>query len=188
MQASVSGVSVSGKTEVASVATWMEVLDEATGRNFWFNADTGDSTWTTPFPTDPTPDLDFDATADADADNAWEVKHDPATNREFYWNNVTQESLWEDPRGRSTSVAASTMAAPTSDLVDPVLPSPGLACLDSSGDWQVCIMLTGWTDDRYFIQNYVYCFLRLSHDWSCFHLPLHSHCDYRIQIISNVYI
>jgi hypothetical protein len=137
MQASVAGVSVSGNTDAASAATWVEVLDEATGRNFWFNADTGDSTWTSPFPAQ----VDHHP---VEGEDAWEVKHDPTTKRNYFWNTVTRESSWDDPRRGAEGDQASARDVQDAHAgviprpeADPASPQPGLTCLDSSGDWQV---------------------------------------------------
>ena len=80
-------------------ANWVEQVDEATGRKFWLNADTGFTSWD-----DPNAELSSGAGGEqeeedeegADEAGEWEEAQDDSGNT-YYYNTATGETSWENP-------------------------------------------------------------------------------------------
>lgn len=62
---------------------WEEGTDEASGQNYYYNVQTGETTWEKPF--------------EAAIDGVWTEQVDPTSGSVYYFNKTTQESKWEKP-------------------------------------------------------------------------------------------
>lgn len=64
---------------------WQELKDESSGRNYFYNKNSGESRWE--FPVDLPP--------------GWQEMRDQASQRVYYYNQTTGKSQWEPPEGTS---------------------------------------------------------------------------------------
>jgi plastin-1 len=87
-----------------STSEWAKFHDDATGRDYWYNATTGDTTWTNP-----------EEAGGSAAD--WEEMFDEASGRNYFYNKVTGESSWTKPGEGADGTAATASGA--------VKPRPG---------------------------------------------------------------
>jgi len=67
---------------------WTEHVDQASGKKFYHNAKTGETSWTKPTPLAP-------ATTTSDGD--WRENIDPSSGNKYYFNVKTGESSWTMP-------------------------------------------------------------------------------------------
>jgi len=93
---------------------WETVTDPSTGKPYYCNRATGESSWT--FPTAPVPVAPAAAPAAAPLPVGWESMPDPATGKTYYFNRATGQSSWEPPP-----------AAPPQPAPAPVQPAPAPA-------------------------------------------------------------
>jgi len=71
---------------------WIEQNDPATGRLFYFNPETGESSWDLPqtlVPTEPTSPAKWAPT--------WESMVDPETGKTYYMDSTTGATQWDTP-------------------------------------------------------------------------------------------
>jgi hypothetical protein len=68
--------------------TWAEKLDRNSNRNYYINAESGESSWTRP----------------QDWANPWSERWDASTNRTYYINRETKESSWVKPPGANSAI------------------------------------------------------------------------------------
>jgi len=90
-------------------AGWVEKLDPSSGRNYYTNASTGETTWTKP-----TGGGGAAAAAGASSDLAagWVEKLDPTSGRNYYTNAGTGETTWTKPPSPPGTPGAAAAAAP----------------------------------------------------------------------------
>ena len=75
---------------------WVEGFDESTGRVYFHNTWTGDTTWRKPLELELFGGKDEGRTAPTDSSN-WTMGTDETTNLPFYFNVKTKEYRWEKP-------------------------------------------------------------------------------------------
>ncbi len=74
---------------VTKKGDWLEAKDPTTGRSYWHNSKTNESTWT-----DPTKKADKGG---APKDGDWVEAKDPGSGRLYWHNRKTSESTWTNP-------------------------------------------------------------------------------------------
>jgi hypothetical protein len=67
---------------------WMECLDQGSGKYYYVNTETQDTTWDVP--------ADI-ADLVAQKASAWEEKEDPESGKSYFFNSVTNETTWDRP-------------------------------------------------------------------------------------------
>jgi hypothetical protein len=67
---------------------WMECLDASSGKCYYVNTETQDTTWDVP------EDI---ADLVAQKAGAWEEKEDPESGKSYFFNTVTNETTWDRP-------------------------------------------------------------------------------------------
>lgn len=75
---------------------WEQVADPATGKPYYCNRATGESSWTVPVGAAPTMPAPVAAATPA-LPAGWEQANDPATGKPYYFNRATNETRWEPP-------------------------------------------------------------------------------------------
>jgi len=78
---------------------WTENLDPASGRQFYYNAGTGETSWERPQPPA--------GAASGALPEGWAEHLDAGSGRTFYYNAATGETAWEKPQSAAASPAAS---------------------------------------------------------------------------------
>jgi hypothetical protein len=102
----------------AGASPWVEKTDLKTGKTYYVNRQTKETTWTRP------PDIDASsvpASVDVSAQDAvpltpWVEKSDPKSGRPFYYNKETKETSWTKPE--ALTQATHVVSAPTVAHVD----------------------------------------------------------------------
>jgi hypothetical protein len=85
-------------------ALWREVVDERTGKTYWYNRETRVSSWTAPQSAPaPAPAAD-DSPALLPA--GWRSAQDPRSGRTYYYNKGTKERSWKPPSAAPPAAAA----------------------------------------------------------------------------------
>ena len=83
-----------GKAQAEDGEVWSEVLDPQSGEYYYYNSETGESSWEKP--------LDL-MTEEEKEQNAklpeWVEVYDPSSTEYYYFNNFTGETTWEKPKG-----------------------------------------------------------------------------------------
>ena len=74
---------------------WVEHYDEGSGRTYYHNTDTNETSWTKPEGFGD----DVDALMAAGDAGDWQEVHDEASGRTYYFNKSTNESSWTKPPG-----------------------------------------------------------------------------------------
>lgn len=72
------------KGPVMKKGDWLEAVDPNSGRTYWHNEKTGESSWTDPH-------------KEAGAGGDWTEATDPASGKKYWHNAKTGESSWTDP-------------------------------------------------------------------------------------------
>ncbi|KAL3667775.1 hypothetical protein V7S43_007326 [Phytophthora oleae] len=75
-------------------SVWEEAYDETSGRAYYFNRQTGETSWTLP----------GEATSEAAAGNAWQQSFDEASQTIYYYNIHSGETSWTLPEDAETEV------------------------------------------------------------------------------------
>jgi len=113
----------------AAASSWAQYQDEASGRAYWYNAATGESSWENPAAAAAAP-APAPAAAPAEAVQAsatqfiavtvqaapakqkgWSKYHDEATGRAYWYNALTGASTWENPYPAAAAAATPEEAA-----------------------------------------------------------------------------
>lgn len=86
---------------------WVEMLDEASGKAFWYNSKSRESTWFNPFiPVEYLheyyPSVSEDNfTTQPDIQASWKKYFDEGAQADYWYNEKTGESSWENPEKSS---------------------------------------------------------------------------------------
>jgi CspA family cold shock protein len=76
---------------------WEQVADPSTGKPYYCNRATGESSWTVPVAAAPVAPLPVAAPAGPALPPGWEQAPDPATGKFYYFNRATSETRWDPP-------------------------------------------------------------------------------------------
>ena len=88
---------------IASSSPWRELTDQSSGKKYYHNTQTNETTWTMPSDFDP-------AAAKAAIAAAWKEVIDTTSGQSYYFNELSKETTWHMPSGfrdSSLSVAHS---------------------------------------------------------------------------------
>ena len=91
-------------TEPESTASdeWKEMMHEASGRKYWYNAATKKTTWTNP-----------NVDNQSESTEEWKQMKDEKTGRPYWFNPTTRKTSWSDPTtATSDTTADSTNTTP----------------------------------------------------------------------------
>ena len=84
---------------------WQEVTDPGSGRAYWFNSSTQQSSWTPPEDT-PAEGKRVDPGSNADGIHPWQELTEQVSGRTYYFNRSTGESSWTLPASDADKTAA----------------------------------------------------------------------------------
>jgi len=76
---------------------WEQVSDPATGKPYYCNKATGESSWTIPVAAAPAPVMAPAPVPAAGLPAGWEQADDPASGKPYYFNRATNETRWDPP-------------------------------------------------------------------------------------------
>ena len=96
-------------TPPALLAPWVEKTDPKSGRTYYLNPTTKETTWNRPTAT---PSSAAEA-APTSASVEWVEKKDPKTGRSYYFNKSSKETTWTKPEGFVSAPAAANAATST---------------------------------------------------------------------------
>ena len=94
---------------------WVKQMDMNTGRYYYWNVKTNETTWTQPGSfsnLDPQSTAPEGATSSGDA-KAWVKQYDPASQSYYYWNTSTGETSWDEPIGFQEGNLSEELSAAT---------------------------------------------------------------------------
>jgi len=80
------------RAALPSAAPWRQLMDGSSGRPYWHNSDTGETTWEEPLPRPQSLPQPLAA-----APSSWEALLDGASGRSYFHNRLTGETRWEAP-------------------------------------------------------------------------------------------
>ena len=127
---------------------WEEVQDPTTGKNYYYNKETQETSWEKPTSTTSEPGTDESALP-SEGENDWVETVDPSSGETYYYNAKTGETSWENPSTKAietqtnNAVASESKPASAEDTfaepaVDPVLKSE-----ETAGDKPLSSPLAG---------------------------------------------
>ena len=82
--------------DIDDPSNWVQAQDPASGRDYWINKTTNETSWNPP-------QL---VSTEGDGPN-WEEAQDPSTGRAYYVNTVTRRATWSRPELNTLSAASS---------------------------------------------------------------------------------
>ncbi|CAE7345607.1 NEDD4 [Symbiodinium natans] len=99
-----------GAPPAPGASDWTEHKDPSTGKTYYYNKLTKETTWDKPAalaakPAVPAP------LAPAGLPPNWEEHKDPTTGKTYYYNKVTKETSWDKPKGAAAPAAPAAPAA-----------------------------------------------------------------------------
>jgi len=76
---------------------WEQVADPSTGKPYYCNRATGESSWTIPVAAAPAPVMAPAPVFAVGLPAGWEQANDPASGKPYYFNRATNETKWDPP-------------------------------------------------------------------------------------------
>eukprot|EP01080_Neovahlkampfia_damariscottae_P008513 gene8513-337_t len=81
---------------------WMEIFDPLSNRNYYYNKETGESTWEKPLESynnaNFTPQISKTETIDQQIiDKSWKIYFDAKSGHNYYFNEITRQNTWTKP-------------------------------------------------------------------------------------------
>jgi len=98
----------------AKAEEWTEHVDPQSGRTFYFNAATGETSWTQPASASQQQSTQLPGTNSASQDD-WTEHVDPGSGNKFYYNAKTAETSWTSPEPALKEVLPAQVVATASD-------------------------------------------------------------------------
>ncbi|XP_062387597.1 rho GTPase-activating protein 12 isoform X2 [Sardina pilchardus] len=100
-----------------SAEGWEVHTDKDSGKNFFYQPSTGQSTWESPRSPLPGPGMDalaspLSASSTSSRGSDWEQLLDESTGRHYYYNSASKETTWEAPNAVSPASPASPASSP----------------------------------------------------------------------------
>lgn len=124
--ANVVATPVEPQQAAAKAEEWTEHVDPQSGRTFFFNAATGETSWTQPTSASQQQSTQLPGTTSASQDD-WTEHVDPGSGNKFYYNARTGETSWTSPKPALKEVLPAQVVATASDSewIENVDPSTG---------------------------------------------------------------
>jgi hypothetical protein len=125
---------------------WQEAKDPKSGKSYWYNKQTKETTWKDPnaagatAPAAPAPAAAATSSDDPEAVAAnWAESKDPKSGKPYYYNKVTKKTSWARPACMAAAAEAATTSP--SSAGPPALPAtaaatPATAAPSAAGAWQ----------------------------------------------------
>ena len=111
---------------------WVETTDPTSGKTYYFNSKTNETSWTKPNSSTVVEESATTAQHNVDGDNDWSETIDPSSGKTYYYNNKTGETSWEKPSSNTsndtdntTSATAHNEASQDSSWVEATDPASG---------------------------------------------------------------
>ena len=101
---------------------WVEVADPTSGKTYYFNSKTNETSWDNPNESTATAAAVEESTTaaeqDGNGDSDWSESVDPSSGKSYYYNSKTGETSWEKPTSTTVDEAMNTATATTTATAD----------------------------------------------------------------------
>ena len=140
----------------AATASWQQHFDAKSNKKYWFNHDTGESSWTDPVAAEPiahSPGKPLQAKASTPKPTkastplptlpaGWKEHFDAKSNKKYWFNHDTGLSSWTHPSAKPAAKTAAKTAQPTKQPTAHSTPKATAAAVRPAAEQQVD---KGWT-------------------------------------------
>lgn len=96
----------------ASAGPWQRYFDSRVGSYYWYNAETGEASWTLPSGERGAAAGDLESTTGASQEDAWTEYLDSASGSKYWYNAATREASWADPAAGASGIPRGEAGAP----------------------------------------------------------------------------